>query len=130
MTTRRTFLTALASLALVAALAPASYADRKDDLKERFRQRLARLDGLKQAGDVGETFEGYVAAVKDKELERRDRTLVDEENADRRELYDIIAKEQGTTAAAVASLNGERNLRKLKKGEWYKFRDRGWGQKK
>ena len=41
-----------------------STADRKAELKERFRSRDQRLDAYKKDGKIGETTEGFIEAVK------------------------------------------------------------------
>jgi uncharacterized protein len=109
---------------LAFAVTPLLAAD-KDELQRRFKERYPQLLSLQKAGTVGETDEGYAAIVKGGDAKAR--KLLEEENADRRALYDIIAKEQNTTPAKVAIINAKRNHEKLEpgmffrqKGEWVK----------
>ena len=108
----------LAALALALAAPPARAAT-KSELKRRFAARFPALSRLKAAGQVGETDAGYVEA-RVRLPKRRDVQLLAAENADRTTLYQIIARETGTNAAAVGRRNGLRNWQKAKPGEWYK----------
>src|SRR4051812_19527369 len=65
---------------------------RMAELKERFAQRYPRLKEFKRQGVIGETFEGYVDFVKAKKGEAA--AIVEQENADRKELYELIAEKE------------------------------------
>lgn len=114
---------------LLAVIAPAAFADRKADLKARFKARLAAIDNLKHAASLGEVFDGSLAAVKDKALADDARKLMTEENADRKELYGIIAAEEKTTADTVGKRNAARNYRVGRPGDWFKLESGEWKQK-
>ena len=104
---------------------------RKAELQERFRQRDGALGAAKRDGKVGETTEGLVDFVKDEFREdAKLRRLVDDENKDRRELYEIIAKETGATPAVVAEQNARRNYQRARPGEYLKTATGEWRQKK
>lgn len=60
----------------------------------------------------------------------RPRELVDEENADRRELYKLIAEKEKTTPEKVAERNAARNFQKARSGEYLKTRPGEWKKKK
>lgn len=109
---------------LLAATAPA--ADMKE-LQQRFKERYPKLQEFKQAGTVGETSDGYIEFVK--ERDRDAAKVVDAENADRRELYKLLAKEAGTSAEVVAKRNAQRNFERARAGEWLR-KDGKWEQKK
>lgn len=98
------------------------------ELKERFRARDAKLTELKDAGLVGETFQGYVEVVPGRELDEEGRKLVEAENADRRTLYEMIAKEQGITVEEVGQQAAKGNFRYAKRGHWLRYPE-GWRQK-
>ncbi|RIL00260.1 MAG: DUF1318 domain-containing protein [Proteobacteria bacterium] len=86
------------------------------------------LDGAKAQGLVGETTDGYVAAVEASPSEEVER-LVDDVNGRRRASYEAIAKKNGTPTATVAKLAAEKLLHKAPSGAW--IRDGGrWYQKK
>jgi len=55
---------------------------------------------------------------------------VEDENADRKALYELIAKKEETTPEKVAERNAARNFEKAKPGEWLKGKDGKWEQKK
>lgn len=98
-----------------------------EDLQKRFAERLPKLAKSKAEGKIGEVFNGYVEAVKG---DAGVSGLLDDENADRRALYEIVAKKQNISLAKVAELNGARNFRNAKPGEWLKGEDGKWTQKK
>ena len=101
---------------------------RMGELRDRFKDRLPAMQKLRAAGKVGETSVGTVEAVKGR-LEKDEQKLMDAENADRAELYQIIARQQGTTAAKVARIDGTRRIKELPRGEYYKDEDGNWKQK-
>ena len=116
-------------LALLAFLIPATLfaaESRKDELRKRFQERYADIQKLKQDGTIGETDEGYVDFVEGKDKAKA--TLVDEENKDRKELYQIIAKAESTDVGTVAKHNAQRNFEKAKKGEYLRVGGK-WHQK-
>ena len=115
MITRRTF----AFLMVMMLVAPASLlAATKEEIVERQAERLPELSKLKQQGVIGETSEGYLDFVE----ARTDKAskLVNEENADRRELYELIAEETGATTEVVAKRTAKRYFERAKKGEFLK----------
>jgi uncharacterized protein YdbL (DUF1318 family) len=104
---------------------------RKAELQERFRERDSELDANKKDGKIGETTEGLIDFVKSEFREDRAlKRLVDEENKDRAELYEIIAKETGATPAVVAEQNARRNYQRARPGEYLKTAGGEWRQKK
>ena len=135
-TTRRSVLSA-GVVALMGALLSAlvlsptvARADRADDLRQRFKNRFPQVKAAKQAGKIGETSAGVLEAVPGKSLDDATRKLADEENADRQELYKIIAEREKTTAEKVAERNAARNFEKATAGEYLKGADGKWTQKK
>ncbi|HWP39669.1 MAG TPA: YdbL family protein [Tepidisphaeraceae bacterium] len=124
-------MTATIAALLVSALAGsgASAAD-KTQLQARFERRYPQLLEYKSQGKIGETTEGTVEAVDPKYLEDEAiKSLLDEENADRRELYQIIAREENTTPAKVAERTARRNFQKARPGEYLKAADGTWRKK-
>jgi uncharacterized protein len=106
-------------------------ADREAELQERFKGRLEDVRRAKADGKIGETRQGLLDAVEAKYLEDKAlRTLVDEENADRRELYKLIAEKENATEAKVAERAAARNYQKAKSGEYLKDKDGTWKRKK
>jgi uncharacterized protein YdbL (DUF1318 family) len=109
--------------------APLARAERADDLRARFERRYPELRELKNDGKIGETSAGMVEAVNGKSLDDSASKLVSDENADRKELYDLIAKKEGTTSQMVAERNAKRNFEKAKHGDWLKGGDGKWTKK-
>ncbi len=105
-------------------------ADRKDELRARFAQRLPQLRALKSAGKVGETTKGLVEAVNPADAsDPAIKSLVDDENADRQALFAIIAKEQGTDIATVAERAARRNYERAQPGDYLKTASGEWKRK-
>jgi uncharacterized protein YdbL (DUF1318 family) len=134
-TTRRSVLSAgvvaLAGALLSVLISPATVrADRPEELRERFKGRFPQVKAAKQAGKIGETSSGVLEGVPGKSLDDATRKLADEENADRKELYKIIADREKTTAEKVAERNAARNFEKAAAGEYLKGADGKWTQKK
>jgi len=112
------------------AVAPA---DTKDQLKEKFKQRLPELTRLLDQGKVGETWEGYVEVVKkDSDLDAQALKLISNENEDRKKLYEIIAGEQDKklTSAEVGVRNAARKFEDAKPDWYLKSKDGAWVQRK
>lgn len=126
---RRSFLKLMipAAMALVAGVPSLAMADRRDELQARFKKRFEQVRQYKDQGKLGETSTGLLEAVKDADDALR--SLIEAENADRRELYRLIAEKEGTTADVVARTNATRNFRRAKSGDWLKADDGKWRQK-
>lgn len=101
-------------------------AQTKQELQERFRQRAKQVQQLKTDRLVGETWMGYLEPVKDQALEKDAAALMREENADRRTLYEILAREERTSVEEVEVSAGDRFIKRAGNGEWVKLRpDKG-----
>ena len=109
------------------ATTPAFGGDRLAELRESFKNRYDELLKLKGEGKIGETWDGYVEAVKKEYLsEKRVRTVIDEENRDRRELYTLLAAQQNVPPEAVAQRNAARVAEKALPGHYLKEKDGTW----
>jgi uncharacterized protein YdbL (DUF1318 family) len=97
---------------------PQTSGDTKAELKVRFEKRYPQLAKLLDQGKVGETWKGYVEAVKsERDLEPDARELIQNENADRKRLYELIAADSSDRQRRLTSEQvGERNA-------WRKFTD-------
>ena len=119
--------TVIAAMTAIFASAPSTPAATKQELQTRFEKRYPQLLTYKQAGKVGENMQGLVEAVKRDYLD--DKTLsklLDDENADRKELYKLLSEEQKTTVDQVAAAAAKRNYEKAKPGEYLKQPDGTW----
>ena len=106
--------------------APAAVSPEEAALQKRFKARYPQLQQFKRDGVIGETDAGYVDFVKQKA--EKAATVVDEENADRKTLYKLIADKEGITIEVVAQRAAKRNFDKAKPGEWLKEGSK-WRQK-
>ncbi len=94
MNVKRTRLAIAFLLAVLVGAAPVAARDDKEQLKQRFEQRYSKLVELKQAGRVGETWGGFLDVVEPRfRDDEAARTMLDEENRDRRALYAMLAEE-------------------------------------
>ncbi len=131
MTNKTQRLTSVAVMVLgIGLLASIAEAGRKEELRDKFAGRYAAIQELKAVGKLGETFLGYVDAVKPDYLNDANvKKLMTEENADRSELYRLLAKETGVTPEDVAARNAARNFTKAPAGEYLKHADGVWRKK-
>lgn len=121
----------IALMTLVAVATAVSFAaeidDQIDALQQKFEQRYPELRQFKKDGVIGETAEGFVAFVKGEDAAAA--SLVNDENADRRTLYKLIAQKEQTTEEKVAERNARRNFRNADKGEFLRDKSGQWSQK-
>ncbi len=74
----------------------------------------ADINSLKNSGKVGETAEGYLAAVGS--LSAAEQGVVDEINAKRKTVYTRLARDQGVSVSDVAKLTAEKLVAKAPSG--------------
>lgn len=101
--------------------------DSMEELQARFKARFAQVQQLKTAGTLGETHLGYLDAPG--AVDEASSKLKDEENADRKKLYQLIADNEETTPEKVAERNAVRNFQKARAGEYLKGPDGTWKKK-
>lgn len=94
--------------------------------KERMLDRVPQITQLKEAGILGETADGLLAFVQQSPANR---DLVKAENADRRAVYDTIAKSQGVSAAVVARRRALQIIEQAPAGRWFRNEAGDWYQK-
>jgi len=126
--TRRSFVVTLLVFALLPCLAYGASRS-EDEIKKSLADRFPKIAALKSAGTVGETHEGYVALVDDKSKDKDAKELVEKENEDRKEAYQLIADKEKTTLEKVAERAGKRAFEKAKPGEYLKGSDGKWTKK-
>jgi uncharacterized protein YdbL (DUF1318 family) len=105
---------AITALVLSFAAAPAAWA--------------ADLDSAKAAGQVGERADGYLGLV-NPGAPPAVKQLVDEVNAKRKAKYAEIAKQNGTSVAAVAALAGPKLIERTAAGQYVMGTDGRWVKK-
>ena len=95
-------------------------------LKERMAARLPEIVALKDKGVIGEDNKGYlqfVGAAKEKA------ELVQVENDDRLQVYQAIAKQQGTTDDLVGRRRGQQIVEIALPGQWLQDANGSWYKK-
>jgi len=97
-----------------------------DEIKDRMKQRLPTIVKMKQQGIVGENARGYLEYVSDN---KSNQDLVDSENRDRKEVYSIIATQQGVPIEKVEKLRAVQIVQKAVSGEFLKKEDGSWYNK-
>ncbi len=94
-------------------------------IKERMAARIPALTSLKNSGVIGENNKGLLefrgAAVKAE--------LITAENADRQQVYAIIAQKQGVSPALVGQRRAAQIAGQGVKGQWFQRPDGSWYQK-
>jgi len=107
---------------------PALQANNAETIKQNMIKRLPRIQELKKDGLIGENQQGYLEAVQSS-LPAADKELIEAENADRKSVYEAIARQQGTTAELVGKLRAKKIFEQAKSGEFLKQEDGTWKKK-
>lgn len=98
-----------------------------DEIKTSIRARVNDIHALKKAGAVGEDSRGYLGIV-DASKGSKVKELVEAENADRRALYQILAREHGVSVAEEERANARARHERAPKGDWIEVGGK-WVQK-
>jgi hypothetical protein len=97
-----------------------------NSIKERMAERLPEIVALKDKGIIGEDTLGYlqfVGATKEKA------ELVQAENDDRLQVYQAIAKQQGTTGDLVGKRRAQQIIEITPPGHWLQDANERWYKK-
>jgi uncharacterized protein YdbL (DUF1318 family) len=130
-----------AATLVLSLMAATAYAQSSEtELKEGFRARLPAVEKLKDAGKIGETSDGALAALDPRYLAETVSLqggkrisvadLIAAENRDRTGLYRLIAERTGETPEDVAKQNAIRNYREAKPEHYLRTKAGQWLQKK
>jgi len=84
------------------------------------------LDEARQQGRVGETLNGYIAAV---QQDAETAALVKEINAGRMNQYQILAQQNNLTTRDVANIAGQKLVERAKPGEFVRGINGQWIKK-
>jgi len=87
----------------------------------------SELTAPKNAGIIGERFDGYLGIVKDATPEIR--ALVEDVNAKRKEHYKAIAVKNKQSLKDVEMIAGETAFSKTDSGNYIFTKDKGWVKK-
>lgn len=107
---------------------PALQANNAETIKQNMIKRLPRIQELKKDGLIGENQQGYLEAVQSS-LPAADKEVIEAENADRKAVYEAIARQQGTTAELVGKLRAKKIFEQAKSGEFLKQENGTWKKK-
>ena len=95
-------------------------------IQDRMKTRIPEITKLKSAGIVGENNQGFLAYLGDKKDNQK---LVNAENADRKKVYQAIAKKTKGDAVVVGQRRAAQLASKGVKGHWYQDAGGKWSQK-
>lgn len=118
---------------------PSSHANDDSTLKERFASRYPTLVRLKNVAKLGESATGFVDVVDRKYLpekvddDPKSQTIaafIDQENSDRKKLYNLVAKKTSSSPQQVAKRNAKRVFEKALSQHYLKLPSGEWVQKK
>ncbi|OPZ70998.1 MAG: hypothetical protein BWY82_01869 [Verrucomicrobia bacterium ADurb.Bin474] len=93
-------------------------------LKQRMAARLAAVDELRATQVVGENNAGYLAVLSADATDAK--VIVDEENADRKAVYQIIANQTGGSVEAVGKSRARQIREQAKPGTMVQNDDGSW----
>lgn len=97
------------------------------EIQARMIARLPAIKALKDKGLVGENNKGFLEFI-GQQKEKQD--VVTAENQDRQQVYEAIAKQQGTTVELVGQHRAIQIADKAQPGEWLQDANGKWYQKK
>ena len=103
-----------------------SAADDAATIKKHMAERKPKIETLKKAGSIGENKGGYLEAMKDVKLEEADQKLIEDENKDRKAVYNAIAKQEGSTVDKVGELRAKQIRSKANEGDDIQEEDGKW----
>ncbi|MEM0967495.1 MAG: DUF1318 domain-containing protein [Verrucomicrobiota bacterium] len=96
-------------------------------LKERFAERLPSIEKLWMEGMIGENNQGYVTPREN--LSRKNKKLVEAENADRKIAYELIAARSDVPAIKVGQQRAVQIAEQAADGLWLQNAQGEWYQK-
>jgi uncharacterized protein YdbL (DUF1318 family) len=127
MKTLRTLFLVLALGLWVAPPATAAETRTPDQVKKRMKANLPAIDKLKKAGRIGENNKGYLEARA--KLTEKEKALIKTENADRKFVYQLLAKRAGSTLEKVQAIRAKQIRERSAPGLWLQAPDGHWYRK-
>lgn len=124
----------IAAVAVLFFQSPSMAQETRKEVQARIESRFAKLEAYRDEGKIGEVVDGSLQPVEDKYMSDATlKGLVDAENADRKTLFAIIAKEEGAPVEEVAKtyarklfdLAKPQHFLKGKNGKWIRKSDVG-----
>jgi uncharacterized protein len=128
--TRTAIFAILALITLFFVSTPAMAQDTRASVESRIKDRFPKLEKYRDDGKVGEVFDGTIQYVNDANSSDGNlKTLVDQENADRKILFAIIVKEEGGTVEKVAQVYARKLFDLAKSNHYLKGKNGKWVKK-
>ena len=97
------------------------------EIQTRMIARLPAIKALKDKGLVGENNKGFLEFIGQ---QKENQDVVIAENQDRQQVYEAIAKQQGTTVELVGQHRAIQIAAKAQAGEWLQDANGKWYRKK
>jgi len=97
------------------------------EIQERIRDRLPEVDSLKLSGIAGENNRGYLEARE--EVSSEQKKLIEDENTDRKKLYQIAARRASVSLEEVEKLRAEQIRERSPRGIWLQDDTGEWYRK-
>lgn len=116
----------LLSLAALVLAVTAVQAQDLGSVQARMRERLPQIDALKAQGALGENNRGFLE-VRDNQAAAG--PVSSAENADRTTVYAAIAKQTGSTPAAVGAARAKQIASASARGVWLQRENGEWYRK-
>ena len=95
-------------------------------IKERMRKRLPVITNMKNQGLIGENNRGFLEY---RSSDRPNQQVVNDENADRLTVYQMIAKKTGSTPELVGKQRAVQIAKRARKGDWLQAPEGRWYRK-
>lgn len=108
-------------------LSGGAFAQDADAITRSIKERLPQVDAMKREGLVGESNAGYLAPRGD--LSPEQQKILEEENSDRRSLYEIVARRAGTEVTVVEENRAKQIRERSPRGIWLQSPEGRWFQK-
>ncbi len=123
-------LAVLALICIMPSAAPAAGEQAPDlpAIKKRMTTRLKEIVELKKDEKIGENNLGYLTIRK--ELSKEEKSIIDSENADRKQVYEDLAKKNKTSTKVVGQQRAIAIAKNAKAGDWLQDANGKWYQKK
>ncbi len=98
-----------------------------ETIRKRMEANLPKIDKLKKAGVVGETNKGYLEAREP--LDKPGKELLKVENADRKSIYELLARRAKTKLEQIERARAELIRKRSATGIWLQDAEGEWYRK-
>lgn len=113
--------------AFLFATAMPAFAANLNEVKAAMKERQPAIEALWADGKIGENNQGYVAARAD--LSEKQQALLQAENADRKTVYQAIARATQSTPKQVGVQRAAQISKRAAKGLWLQDAEGKWYRK-